>query len=77
MDTSYTDTKATRNDEFEHTDTQDAPNLSAGWREVYAANNVPTSIESGVADRANAIAAATRPDRPERYRRKHALEVSS
>ena len=50
--------------------------LSSGWREVYAALEVDSSIEPDDAG-PDAIAAAARPDRPARYRRKHALEVTT
>lgn len=56
-----------------------APDLSSGWESVYAELGVSTSIESTEQPEPSTetIAAATRGDRPDRYRRKHALEVST
>lgn len=51
---------------------------SASWRAEYAFNGVGTSIEPDVWGSArDRFAAATRQDRPMRYRRKHARGVSS
>jgi len=46
---------------------------STGWREVCAILGVATDVEPP----ADALAAATRPDRPRRYRQKHVLGVST
>ena len=77
MATNQTDARRiTRNHEHTHAATRGGPDLSSGWREVYAALEVDSSIEpDDVAP--DAIAAATRTDRPARYRRKHALEVTT
>lgn len=58
-------------------DHETTPDLSAGWREVFAALGCPTSITAQSAPDPDRIAAATRADRPRRYRRKHAKGVSS
>jgi len=49
------------------------PSPSTGWREVCAILGVTTDVEPP----ADALAAATRPDRPRRYRQKHVLGVST
>lgn len=49
------------------------PSPSTGWREVCAILGVATDVEPP----ADALAAATRPDRPRRYRQKHVLGVST
>lgn len=46
---------------------------SAGWEEACAILGVATDVEPP----ADALAAATRPDRPRRYRQKHLLGVST
>jgi hypothetical protein len=46
---------------------------STGWQEVCAILGVATDVEPP----ADALAAATRPDRPQRYRQKHLLGVTT
>ena len=49
------------------------PSPSTGWREVCAILGVATDVEPS----ADALTAATRRDRPRRYRQKHLLGVST
>jgi hypothetical protein len=49
------------------------PSPSTGWEEACAILGVATDVEPP----ADALDAATRPDRPRRYRRKHLLGVTT
>jgi len=58
--------------------TEGESTASAGWRAEYALQGVDTSIEADVQGAArDRREAANREDRTDRYRRKHAREVSS
>lgn len=52
--------------------TDSEPDASAGWRAEYALQGVDDSIEADIEEsRRDRLEAASRRDRPERYRRKH------
>jgi len=57
------------------TETSTTP--SAGWKVVYAWAGCETSIEPSNEPSEDRLAAATREDRPQRYRAKHLRGVSS
>jgi len=68
-------------DDHTHPHDHDAdPNASAGWRAEYAYQGVATGTSTDAdvrGSRADRLAAATREDRPARYRRKRRQGVTS
>lgn len=64
------DSRAVTKKKHNHRSQDATTDLSSGWRDVYAALDVDPSIEP------DALAAATRVDRPDHYRRRRARKVA-